>query len=598
MDSASAAPLPLQIPVPSPEHSVPTYPKHFIVRVLHALRRFLETRILEPILTLTRAIHLIILLSPILFLSPIALSGSRDRNAYGQERSGTLWWYDIIVGQMQRAGPTFIKLAQWAATRTDLFPIELCRRLSRLHSRAQAHPFHETRALVEAAFGGKTLEELFSSFDPEPLGVGAIAQVYKATFRKESLPHTLPCTVAIKVLHPGAEEQVQRDLRLMSILAHGISLIPGCSWLALPDEVDVFGEMMRAQLDLRIEAEHLQRFKEGFKYRYEIHFPKSFSGLTESNVLVEEYVEGIPMRKFLESSGTSYDRAISGIGLDAFLHMLIIDNFVHADLHPGNIIVQLVPPPPPLIYLRRRFASYFNLAPPTTPMDREAVHRLSDLKDDDAALQEELNRLWRKGYLPQLVFLDAGLVTELDEKNRRNFLDLFQAVAEFDGYRAGTLMVERCQSPELAIEPEEFARGVQGLVERVRDQTMSLSQVHIADILTVIMHLVREHHVRLAGDFVNVFVSILILEGIGRRLNPDLDLLKVALPILRDVGRVRAEQGLLEGAKDRVLPGREVLWGAGLFLRLWVWMETVQWVSVQWGGREELRISDLFVPDV
>lgn len=165
-------------------------------------------------------------------------------------------------------------------------------------------------------------------------------------------------------------------------------------------------------------------------------------------------------------------------------------------------------------------------------------------------------------------------------------------------YRAGTLMVERCQSPELAIRPEEFAHGVQNLVEKVRDQTMSLSQVHIADILSVIMHLVREHHVRLAGDFVNVFVSILILEGIGRRLNPDLDLLKVALPILRDVGRVRAEQGLLEGAKDRVLPGREVIWGAGLFLRLWVWMETVQWVSVQWGGREKLLVSDLFVPDV
>ncbi|KAI9225558.1 MAG: ABC1-domain-containing protein [Piptocephalis tieghemiana] len=575
------------------------YPRrHFIIRVLRALRRFLETRVLEPLLTLTRAIHLLVILSPILFLSPIAMCGPRDPVAYGQERRGTLWWYDLIVGRMQQAGPTFVKLSQWAATRTDLFPMELCRRLSRLHSRAKAHPFDDTRKFVEEAFGGMTLEDIFSHFDPEPLGVGAIAQVYKATFKQEVQPTHLPRTVAIKVLHPGAENQVKRDLRLMSIMAHGISLIPGCSWLALPEEVDVFGGMMRAQLDLRIEAEHLERFKEGFKYRYEIHFPKSFSRMTKSNVLVEEYVEGIPMRQFLHSQGTCYDRAISGIGLDAFLHMLIIDNFVHADLHPGNIIVQLVPPPPPLLYLRRRLASYLNLAPPITPVDGEAMHRLSEIKGDEEALQAELERLWKKGYLPQLVFLDAGLVTELDEQNRINFLDLFQAVAEFDGYRAGTLMVERCQSPELAIRPEEFAHGVQNLVEKVRDQTMSLSQVHIADILSVIMHLVREHHVRLAGDFVNVFVSILILEGIGRRLNPDLDLLKVALPILRDVGRVRAEQGLLEGAKDRVLPGREVIWGAGLFLRLWVWMETVQWVSVQWGGREKLLVSDLFVPDV
>lgn len=180
--SPEAAPPPLSLSTDmSSEQGLvesSNYPRrHFIIRVLRALRRFLETRVLEPLLTLTRAIHLLVILSPILFLSPIAMCGPRDPVAYGQERRGTLWWYDLIVGRMQQAGPTFVKLSQWAATRTDLFPMELCRRLSRLHSRAKAHPFDDTRKFVEEAFGGMTLEDIFSHFDPEPLGVGAIAQV-------------------------------------------------------------------------------------------------------------------------------------------------------------------------------------------------------------------------------------------------------------------------------------------------------------------------------------------------------------------------------------------------------------------------------------
>jgi aarF domain-containing kinase len=125
----------------------------------------------------------------------------------------------------------------------------------------------------------------------------------------------------------------------------------------------------------------------------------------------------------------------------------------------------------------------------------------------------------------------------LDGRNRRNFLDLFQSVAEFDGYKAGKLMVERCRTPELVIDEETFALKMQHLILSVKSKTFSLAKIKISDILTDVLTAVRRHHVKLEGDFVNTVISILLLEGIGRQLDPNMDLFKSALPILRQLGR-------------------------------------------------------------
>ena len=97
-------------------------------------------------------------------------------------------------------------------------------------------------------------------------------------------------------------------------------------------------------------------------------------------------------------------------------------------------------------------------------------------------------------------------------------------MAEFDGYKAGHLMVDRCRQPEAVIDREVFALRMQHLVLGVKSRTFALGNVKIGDILHEVMSMVRSHHVRLEGDFVNVVLSILLLEGIGRRLDPDIDL--------------------------------------------------------------------------
>jgi len=175
--------------------------------------------------------------------------------------------------------------------------------------------------------------------------------------------------------------------------------------------------------------------------------------------------------------------------------------------------------------------------PLQSPSANNLVHELTSLAHNHDAWLDRLDQLSDEGYEPQLIFIDAGLVTALDATNRKNFLELFQAIAEFDGYKAGKLMVERCRTPEHVIDEETFALKIQHLVLSVKSKTFSLAKIKISDILTDVLTAVRQHHVKMEGDFVNTVISILLLEGIGRQLDPNMDLFKSALPILRQLGR-------------------------------------------------------------
>lgn len=237
------------------------------------------------------------------------------------------------------------------------------------------------------------------------------------------------------------------------------------------------------------------------------------------------------------------------------------------------------------------FASLFHTTPPSTdpssiassegstssthtpsPADESdaIIAKLRPLMHDRDAWLQALSELADQGYQPSLVFIDTGLVTTLNTTNRKNFLDLFRAIAEFDGYRAGHLMVERCRTPELALDPETFALKMQHLVLGVKRKTFSLGQIKISDILTQVLLNVRQHHVKMEGDFVNTVIAVLLLEGIGRQLDPGMDLFKSALPILRQLGSQVSASEALEAIPEG---------NFGAMLKVWVWMEARELVS-------------------
>lgn len=328
--------------------------------------RIIQVYLLEPFLTLLRLFHLISLFGPVILTTPMLLVGNVDKRkrpgkpvADLEDNWGAVWWYAFLVKQMERAGPSFTKLGQWAASRADLFPAALCDKMSKLHSNGRPHSLRHTKQVIEKAFGLK-FDEIFEEFEQIPIGCGAIAQVcgrgfsfslirpqvYKAKLKLDILgpppaesgsPLTnhkgedeIPSTsVAIKVLHPRVRKTIRRDIAIMSLFAKIINAFPGMEWISLPEEVAVFGEMMNSQLDLRVEASNLEHFDRNFRRRGRmVIFPRPIKlGLAAAGeareemreVLVEEYEDALPLKYFLRHGGGPYDDKIANIGLDAFL---------------------------------------------------------------------------------------------------------------------------------------------------------------------------------------------------------------------------------------------------------------------------------------
>ncbi|ETS77922.1 hypothetical protein PFICI_09984 [Pestalotiopsis fici W106-1] len=589
----------------------------FFTRCRNNVTYYVDVYFWEPICTGIRFLHLVVIFVPVIITVPAIWFGSRqpDRD---NERTGTIWWYTFLVQAMEWAGPAFIKLGQWAASRTDIFPTEMCDIMSKLHSNAPAHSIHATRKTLEAAFDGRPFDDIFEEFDEKPLGVGAIAQVYRAKLKPslsapadtdvldsngnlrqnvrkqvdpllKSTPKRVPSSyVAIKVLHPRVERTVRRDLRIMNFFASALNLIPTIEWLSLPDEVDQFGEMMKLQLDLRIEAANLVKFRKNFKDRTTAWFPFPYLEFTTRNVLVEEFAQGIPLADFMENGGGIFQKDIAQEGLDAFLRMLLLDNFVHADLHPGNIMVRFYEAKQPNIPGLRHPGQDPHKPHPEEQDDvtEQILERLRPYRKqkDTSAWLAELKKIDAEGYHPQLIFIDTGLVTELNATNRTNFIDLFRAVAEFDGYKAGHLMCERCRQPDAVLDKEVFALKMQHLVLNVKSNTLALGNVKIGDILQEVLGMVRSHHVRLEGDFVNVVISILLLEGIGRALDPNVDLLSSSLPILRELGARGGAQALRGGDLH--------------MLAIWVGLEARRFMQASIEDVERCVKYDLLAPNV
>ncbi|KAF8167662.1 hypothetical protein B0H34DRAFT_644992 [Crassisporium funariophilum] len=624
--STSVLSSPTLIPCSTPALLHPTIlsPSDSRRSLTSTLAALLRDNIWEPILTAKRFIYLFFLFVPVILSSPMLLVGVSEKRLKG-DRWGAVWWYAFLVKRMEAAGPTFIKLAQWAASRADLFPSFLCERLGSLHSHGKVHPLHHTKAVIQNVFQ-RPFDQVFEHFDEKPIGSGAIAQVYRATLKQDLIPPSylgprrtrktpggplgpvilqdpLPsvptASVAIKVLHPHVNKTIARDLRIMSLFARCIDMLPGMQWLSLPEEVEVFGNMMNQQLDLRHEADNLLTFETNFAPRkVPVNFPRPLKIWSTKDLLIEEYMNALPLEAFLRNGGGPFDDQVATIGLDAFLNMLLLDNFVHSDLHPGNIMIKFSKPPTTRILLQNLYNHFFHPhktdanglpASPIVPADYSdsdtIVARLRSLIHRPEKWHAELEHLHEGGYVPEIVFIDAGLVTTLNAENRKNFLDLFRAVAEFDGYRTGQLMVERSRFPELAIDTETFALKMQHLVLSVKRKTFSLGQIKISDLLTEVLKNVRVHHVKMEGDFINTVISILLLEGIGRQLDPGLDLFASALPILRQLGGQMATRESM----TKNLPSSNL----GALLKVWVWVEARSFISSAIVNADDLIKYDL-----
>ncbi|XP_041072097.1 uncharacterized aarF domain-containing protein kinase 2 isoform X2 [Carcharodon carcharias] len=523
-----------------------------------------------------RAVILLLRFGPLLLLYPVCFTSS----------SFALLWCDLLLRSIEAAGPTFIKLGQWFSTRRDLFSVEFCDKLSRLHAHVTPHPWDYTEYCMKRAFG-EGWRNIFQIENKEPIRSGCIAQVYraysdprninnsefqklaesfekadqfeawevfglrgmfhymfgkkqnvfpdqinevshhdpkngpetvgefigmpeledgKATLHPESAvqQHHL-ITVAIKVMHPGIAHRVNMDLMLMKAASWVLNLLPGLKWLSLTEVLGEFEKLMTQLIDLRYEAKNMERFRENFQDMESVKFPIPLRPFVTRTILVETFEESEPISMYLTKDlPNMLKQRLARVGLEMLLKMVFVDNFIHGDLHPGNILI--------------RGADQFNLQ-----------------NDDKTTIVDLCDTLIVNVHSSQcplkLIVLDTGIVTELQPSDLHNFKAIFTAVIEGQGEQVAELLLTQARTSECR-DIQLLKSEIEKLFSEAKMRTGSLGELHIASLLSQVLETLLVHKVKVQSNFASIIFAFIVLEGLSRSLDPRLDLLEVARPLL------------------------------------------------------------------
>lgn len=317
---------------------------------------------------IVRVFGLALNISPLLVSAPFALLLSIVSPSVME------WWWEwaTVVGGSN--GPTLAKYLQWAATRRDLFPKIFCDRMSKLHANVPIHDWDHTEATLTEVFGSHWRETV--EIDPVPIGSGCVAQVYHGRLVRD-LP--IPRNVAVKIVHPGVKKIAEVDLSLLCRFATLIDyLLPLQDVISLRECVEEFSILLLPQMDMKVEAFNLVKFRQNFSNDPSIQFPKPHPDLTSEHILIESYADGLPATSPMIPSSDRHRLARRGVS--AFLQMVFRHNFIHGDLHPGNVL-----------------------------FEQTTKH---------------------------IVFLDAGIAFAIDKTQVKNLVDLFRAVVQGKSHSA------------------------------------------------------------------------------------------------------------------------------------------------------------------
>jgi len=365
-----------------------------------------------------------------------------------------------VLGLFRRLGATFIKVGQIMSTRPDLLPPHVISALASLQDNVGPFPYSDVERTLSEDFG-QPVADLFSEFSRTPIASASVAQVHKARLRSGQL-------VAVKVRRPDIEELCAFDLSVMSFYARVLELVPSLKLLAPLESVEQFGRAIAMQLDFTIEAANNRRFTANFAQMPEVVVPTLHDPLCSRRVLTMDFIEG---KKILDVGGEQTTRrALGELGFRVMLKMIFADGFVHADLHPGNLLV--------------------------TPEGKVAL-------------------------------LDLGLVAEMDDTHRIAFARYFAAWARGDGQTMADIMVSHSPSPYVR-DRAGFTLAIQDFVSRLHGKR--LGEVEVAKVVYDMLQILRRYRVRVNATFTMVNIAIAVTEGIGKQLDPTLDLLNEAMP--------------------------------------------------------------------
>lgn len=409
-------------------------------------------------------------------LDDLALSGLRRKRFKVLRRAtrfGRRWQEPRGVRlrlALEALGPIFVKLGQVLSTRRDLLPEDVALELAKLQDRVPPFPAALSRELVERAFG-RPLEELFATFDAEPVASASIAQVHFATLKDGR-------EVAVKVLRPGMLDIIDDDLSLMRQLAAWIERFSADGRRLKPREVVAeFDTYLHDELDLVREAANAAQLRRNMEGLDLVLVPEMHWDLCRPEVIVMERMKGVPIshRPALEAAGIDVPK-LARDGVTIFFTQVFRDGFFHADMHPGNIQVSLAP---------ETFGRY--------------------------------------------VALDFGIMGTLTEVDKDYLAQNFIAFFQRDYKRVAELHIASGWVP-----PETRVDALESAVRAVCEPHFDrpLKDISLGQVLMRLFQTSRRFNVEIQPQLVLLQKTLLNVEGLGRQLDPELDLWATAKPFL------------------------------------------------------------------
>jgi ubiquinone biosynthesis protein len=444
-----------------------------------------------------------------------AIELSSDELAKGEEERSRISTAERIRLVLQDLGPTFIKLGQIMSTRNDLLPPDVIAELKKLQDDVPPVPFEEIKKVIETSLGA-SIDQVFVSFDEKPLATASIGQVHRAVLSTPDGEQQ----VVVKVQRPNVGETVHRDLELLHMMAAAIErAIPETRIYSPVGLVQQFDRSITAELNFTIEGENSERFTKNFEGTPQaevVRFPKVYKQASSKQVLTLEFFEGMKVDKAVAAGVDGKLVAKNAVGV--VIKMVFEDGFFHADPHPGNIIIMGGTDP--------------------------------------------------NGPPPVFGLIDLGMVGRLSPELRDRTIDLMLAAARKDAYAVADALYA-IGRPTKKVDMREYRAEVATLAEKYVGKP--LKEIDLSEMIRDLVQGAMKYGLEIPTDFMMVGKALMTIEGIGKQLDPDLDVFGEAQPYFMKLLRqryspqrignelIRGVEQLSRAGYDVPLQAREVL---------------------------------------
>jgi len=387
---------------------------------------------------------------------------------------------EVLCNILIELGPVYVKLGQLLSTRPDLLPGRYIESLTALQANVPPVNWTKVESQIRQQLP-QSLEETFSTINKEAVAAGSIGQVYRATLKNGE-------EVALKVQRPGIEAVVAQDISLIKNLAELASITDFGKDYDIVALAEEFTNALKAELDFTTEAEYTEQLRRNLSTSTwfdpeKLVIPKVYWELTTPNLLVLEWLDGVPLLKSKLSGKQSEKevekerREVTTLLFRAFFQQIYLDGFFHADPHPGNVFY---------------------------------------LNDGRVAL------------------LDCGMIGRLDPNTQQILTEMLLAIVDLDAQRCSQLTLQLAESGQ----PVIMGRLENDYLRMLRKYyNLSLSQINFSEVFYEVLEIARKNKIRLPGNMGLYAKTLANLEGVARSFNPEINLLDEIQPLMTDLFR-------------------------------------------------------------